>query len=322
MITQDLLDALNDWATILGAGATAGAELPGRELWPVAAEDGSLYYLKRLGPWRNLPVADEARVLRWLSHNGIGVAEFMITDRARLFAGEVEDSFVLIPRIASDQLGPSEVLGMEEAVGAAIAELHQQLAAYPRSVSSYTEQLAVALGGELRLPPDIAAGFAERRAAMVALIERQPVQLVHGDLTPDNVLLRRPAAVAGFIDFDHLPIAPRIWELGRYLSRRIRLRWQGIERAQHRLEHIQPLIRGYQAVSPLTGAELDALSAMILAGNLIEVSYGQQIADGVLERRMLPDHHEVLTDAIEATRWQLAHEGDVENVVRSAVRSS
>lgn len=318
MITEDLLNTLQEWTTILGAQPTVGEELTGRELWPVTAEDGSRYFLKRLGPWRNLPVADEARVLGWLSRHGIEVAEFMITDRARVFAGEVEDSYVLIPRIASDVLSPSEVRGTEEVVGAKIAELHRQLAAYPWSVNSYAERLAEALGGDLRLPSDIAAAFDEERGAMTEVIDRLPVQLVHGDLTPDNVLLRRPGAVAGFIDFDHLPIAPRVWELGRYLSRRIRRRWQESDPAQHRLEDLGPLISGYQAVTALTGPELEALPALILACNLVEISYDQQIADGVLERRMLPDHHEILADTIEATRWQLANPGAVEDATRSA----
>lgn len=319
MVTvEELRNALGDWITILGVEPAVAAELPGRELWPVTAEDGSHYFLKRLGPWRNLPVADEARVLRWLSQNGVQVAEFVITDRARLFAGDVEDSFILIPQIPCDQLSPSELLGTEEVIGAKIAELHRQLAAYPWSVNSYTERLTEVLGGDLRIPSDVAADFGVRRQAIVEVIDRLPVQLVHGDLTPDNVLLRRTDAVAGFIDFDHLPIAPRVWELGRYLSRRIRLRWRGSEPAQHRLGHIRPLINGYQGVSPLTEAELEALPAVILACNLIEVSYDQQIADGVLERRMLPDHHEALADTIEATRWQLANLGAVEDAVRSA----
>lgn len=309
--------AFSEWRSILGAAPAVGQEVAGRELWPVTAEDGCRYFLKRLGPWRNLPVADEARVLRWLSRHGVEVAEFMITDRAMLFAGAVEDSYVLIPRLASDELSPPEALGAEEAVGGAIAQLHRQLAGYPWSVNSYTERVADALG-DLRVPPDVAAAFGERQSAMAEAIDRLPVQLVHGDLTPDNVLLRRPGAVAGFIDFDHLPIAPRVWELGRYLSRRIRRRWQASDPALHRLAHIGPLIAGYQAVTSLTAPELEALPALILACNLIEISYDQQIADGVLERRMLPDHQDVLADTIEATRWQLANLGAVEDAVHSA----
>ncbi|GAB3925429.1 hypothetical protein GCM10011575_05730 [Microlunatus endophyticus] len=319
MITTDRpISILRSWTTILGAAPQLGAEHTGRELWPVTAEDGLHYFLKRLGPWRNLPVADEARVLRWLAREGIAVAEFVITDDARLSAGEVEDSFVLIPKIAADPLEPPEVLATEERVGVKIAELHQSLIGYSWPVNSYAENLAGAAAGDLLLPDDVAAAYSERRDAVVGSVTGLPTQLVHGDLTPDNVLLCRPNLVAGFIDFDHLPIAPRVWELSRYLSRRIRLRWQGDHPGSDRAAHIAPLIAGYHSVSPLTEQELDALPAMIMICNLIEVSYEQQIADGLLERRMLPDHHEQLADTIEATRWQLANYGAVEESVRSA----
>jgi len=316
MITDaQLTEVLASWATVLGTAPTLGAEQTGRELWPVIAADGSHYFLKRLGPWRNLPVADEARVLCWLARQGVDVAEFVITDRARLYAGEVEDSYVLIPRIAADPLDPAEVLATEEQVGIKIAELHQALARYPWPVNSYSEDLAGAVAGDLLLPDDVAAAYPERRDAIVADLTGLPTQVVHGDLTPDNVLLRRPNLVAGFIDFDHLPIAPRIWELGRYLSRRTRLRWRGGAPALDRTAHVGPLVRGYQSVVPLTRRELDALPGLIMACNLIEVSYEQRIADGLLERRMLPDHHESLADTIEATRWQLANYGAIERAV-------
>ncbi|MBO0811384.1 MAG: phosphotransferase [Microlunatus sp.] len=216
-ISTQLTTVLGDWTTLLGASPTLGAEDTGRELWPITAEDGTDYFLKRLSPWRNLPVADEARVLRWLSQQRIDTAEFMITDHATVTARRLDDSFVLIPRLASDQLRPPEVLDLEETIGQAIAELHQALAGYPWPANSYREQLTDALLGDLLLPADIATSYARRRDTMAAAISQTPVQLVHGDLTPDNVLLCRPDRVAGFIDFDHLPLAPRIWDIGKYL---------------------------------------------------------------------------------------------------------
>lgn len=313
---NQLKPILTSWATLLGADPTLGAEDTGRELWPVIADDGADYFLKRLGPWRNLPVADEARILRWLAQQRIHVAEFMITDQATLSAGEIEDSFVLIPRLASDRLTPPEILSSEETIGRAVAKLHRALAAYPWSANSYREQLTDAVQGDLLIPPDLADSFARRRDTIVGAISRLPMQLVHGDMTPENVLLRRPAQVAGFIDFDHLPLAPRTWDIAKYLSRRIRLRWRANSTAD-RLSHIDPFIRGYHQTCPLSEQELDALPAAIAAGNIIEASYNQKIASGLLERRQLPDHHEVLADAVEAARWHLANYSAVEETVRS-----
>lgn len=242
----------------------------------------------------------------------------MITEHAKLTVEQAEDSYILIPRLATNPLPPANVLNLEETVGRAIAELHHALAAYPWPANSYREQLTDALLGDLLLPADVANSFARRRETMAEAIGRLPVQLVHGDLTPDNILLRSPDGVAGFIDFDHLPLAPRIWDIAKYLSRRIRLRWRSGTKATDRLAHLGPLIRGYHKASPLSDQELNALPAAIAAGNIIEASYGQQIASGVLQRRKLPDHDEVLADTIEAARWHLANYTAVEEAVRSA----
>lgn len=317
--TNEMTTILQNWTTLLGSEPLAEPEYTGREIWPITAEGGGRYFLKRVGPWRNLPMADQARVLRWLAQQGIAVAEFMITEHATLFAGRPEDSFVLIPHIDADQPEPAAVLGMEETVGHAIARLHGALLSYPFSANSYTERLADALLGELLLPTDVAEAFVGRREAMAAAIGRLPTQLVHGDLTPENVLLRRTGDVAGFIDFDHLPLAPRIWDIAKYLSRRIRLRWlRGAAHAPGRLDYIGGLLRGYHRASPLNGAELEALPAGIAAGNIIEASYNQRIASGLLERRKLRDHDEVLADSIEAARWHLNNYTAVKEAIHAA----
>ena len=114
------LTVLEDWKTVLGEKVELGDESAGRDLWPVTAEDGARFFLKRLGPWRNLPLADEARILTHLARQGIRVAEFLPTDRATLYAGEVEESFVLIPRLASDHFDAAELVTLEEKIGGAL----------------------------------------------------------------------------------------------------------------------------------------------------------------------------------------------------------
>jgi Ser/Thr protein kinase RdoA (MazF antagonist) len=314
------LTVLDDWKTVLGDKVELGDASAGRDLWPVTAEDGARYFLKRLGPWRNLPLADEARILRHLARQGVPVAEFMPTDRATLYAGPVEDSFILIPRLASDHFNPAEIVSMEETIGGALAELHLALARYPWPANSYVEQLSESLAQDLMLPPDVAKGFARRRGSMVAALADLPTQLIHGDLTPENVVLRRPAAVSGFIDFDHLPLAPRIWDIAKYVSRRIRLRWrQGSTAADlGRLDHLAGFLTGYHRTNPLSSAEIEALPAGIAAGNVLEVSYLQEISAGTLPRRRMPDHDATLADTVEAARWHLANYDEVAAAVRSS----
>jgi Ser/Thr protein kinase RdoA (MazF antagonist) len=322
MLTQNTpLTVLEDWKTILGEKVELGDISPGRDLWPVTAEDGARYFLKRLSPWRNLPLADEARILMHLAWQGVRVAEFLPTDRATLYAAEAEDSFILIPRLANDHFDVVELVSLEEKIGGALAELHLALARYPWPANSYTETLGESLEREqeLMLPPDVAEGFARRRDSMTAALTDLPTQLIHGDLTPENVLLRRPAAVSGFIDFDHLPLGPRIWDIAKYLSRRIRLRWRQGSQASDlgRLDHLAGFLIGYHKTNPLGAAEIEALPSGIAAGNVLEVSYLQEISAGTLSRRKLPDHDAVLADTVEAARWHLANHEEVAAAVRS-----
>ena len=322
MPTENMpLTMLEDWKTVLGEKVGIDDESAWRDLWPVTAEDGARYFLKRLGPWRNLPLADEARILTHLARQGVPVAEFLPTERATLYAGAVEDSFVLIPRLASDHFGATELVFLGETIGRALAELHLALARYPWPANSYVENLSESLEQELMLPPDIAEGFARRRGGMTAALAGLPTQLVHGDLTPENVLLRRPGAVSGFIDFDHLPLAPRIWDIAKYVSRRIRLRWRQGSHASDlgRLDHLAGFLIGYHETNPLGAAEIEALPSGIAAGNVLEASYLQQISAGTLPRRRVPDHDAVLADTVEAARWHLANFEEVATAVRSSV---
>jgi Ser/Thr protein kinase RdoA (MazF antagonist) len=315
------LTVLEDWKTVLGDEVELGDQFPGRDLWPVTAEDGARYFLKRLGPWRNLPVADEARILTHVARQGVRVAEFLPTDRATLYAGKVEDSFVLIPRLASDHFTAVELVSLEEKIGGALAELHLALARYPWPANSYAEQLSESLEQELMLPPDVVEGFAKKRGSMTAALADLPTQLIHGDLTPENVLLRRPGVVSGFIDFDHLPLAPRTWDIAKYVSRRIRLRWRQGSHASElgRLDHLAGFLTGYHKTNPLGSAEIEALPAAIAAGNVLEVSYHQEILAGTLLRRKLPDHEAVLAETVEAAGWHLANYEEVAAAVRSSV---
>lgn len=306
------------WRTVLGETVEIGDVFAGRDLWPVTAEDGVRYFLKRISPWRNLPLADEARVLRHLASHGVRVAEFLPTDDARLYAKLAEDTFILIPELASDHFSAVELVDMEEQIGGGLAKLHLALAVYPRSANSYTEHLGESLGRDLMLPVDVAEGVAKQRAHMATVLDHLPIQLIHGDLSPENVILRRPSTVSGFIDFDHLPLGPRIWDIAKYLSRRFR-RNGSVTSEPDRIGHLSGFLRGYHNTNPLSASEIAALPSGIAAGNLLEISYMQEISAGTLARRKLPDHDAVLAEATEAARWHLANFEQVTAAVQASV---
>lgn len=311
------LTLLRQWSSLLGLHPHLGPEQPGRELWPVTAEDGRKYVLKRLGPWRNLPVADQARVLVHLARSGVEVAQLLITDDARLFAGEVEESFVLLPHLAHDRIDPSQSLPVERFVGRSVALLHQALATYPWSANSYRERTTESLEAELLVPDDVRDLFEHRRADIVARISPLELQLVHGDLTPDNVLASRADRSAAFIDLDHLPLAPRVWDIGKYLSRRLRRLPPAAA-----LENVTRFVAGYHHTSVLSELELRALPAAIAAMNLLEASWTTRILTGRLERRLLPAQKAELEPTLDALRWQFRHELALADAVHAGAASA
>ena len=306
---------LRAWSTLLGDHPDISSPLPGRELWPVTAEDGRRYVLKRLGTWRNLPVADQARVLAHLSRAGVRVAEFLVTEEAAMFAGAPEDSFVLMQHLPHDDIAPAQALPVEELVGRSVAALHRALAAYPWDAHSYRERIAEGLS-ELHVPKDVRDGFDARRDEVLARIAPLPLQLVHGDLTPDNVLVSRADWTASFIDLDHLPLAPRVFDLAKYLSRR--LRRLPLPAAT---QNVERFVAGYHRASPLTAEEIDALPAMILAMNLLEASWTARILSGQLERRLLPDQQAELEPTLALLRRQLHEDEFLVEAVEAGVGS-
>lgn len=298
---------LSEWQSIVGDNPTLhfGDEI--RDLWPVETESGERYFLKRLGPWRNLPVLSEYRMLVHLLEEGVRVPAFLLTDLGTVTAGPTEDSFVLMRALYHDQLTVSEIPRFESEVGSATAYLHQAMTRYPQPLGSYTEDIKGGITGKLHLPDELLQRFDAVRYEIRELLTKLPLQVVHGDFTPGNVLHLAQGRGIGFIDFDHLPNAPRIWDVAKYLSRRLRFRWCQGASPTIRTDCVEAFVAGYIKVSKLDQAEIEALPGAMLAYNVLEASYNQSILDGILPRRMFPDHAEVLQDTLQTIDWQLNH---------------
>jgi Ser/Thr protein kinase RdoA (MazF antagonist) len=314
-----LLKLLAEWQTLVGENPTLDAGDAIRELWPVESVHGGRYYLKRLGPWRNLPVLSEYRMLIHLLEEGVRVPAFQLTDDGAVTAGPAEDSFVLMRAFQHVQFAAAETPHFESEVGSATAQLHQAMSRYSQPLGSYTEDIEGGITGELRLPDDLLRRFGAVRDDILELLSKLPLQIVHGDFTPGNVLQLAHGRGIGFIDFDHLPNAPRIWDVAKYLSRRLRFRWCQDASPTVRMDCVEAFVAGYIKVTKLDQAEIEALPGAMLAYNVLEASYNQSILDGILPRRMFPDHADVLLDTLQTIDWQLSHLDAVSAAVHRGV---
>lgn len=313
---SQLLKQLADWQTLVGENPTLDVVDDLRELWRVQSVYGERYYLKRLGPWRNLPVLSEYRMLVHLLEEGVRVPAFLLTDDGAVTAGPIDDSFVLMRALQHVHLPANEIHHHESEIGIATAHLHQAMSRYSQPLGSYTEDIKGGVTGELRLPDDLLRKFEAVRYEILERLSKLPLQIVHGDFTPGNVLHLAHGRGVGFIDFDHLPNAPRIWDVAKYLSRRLRFRWCQGASPTIRTDCVEAFVAGYIEVTKLDQDEIEALPGAMLAYNVLEASYNQSILDGILQRRMFPDHAEVLHDTLQTIDWQLSNLDAVSAAVR------
>ena len=298
---------LAEWQTIVGENPTLEIGDDVRELWSVESVHGDRYYLKRLGPWRNLPVLSEYRMLIHLLEEGVRVPAFLLTDDGSITAGPTEDSFVLMRAFEHEHRLAADIPRFESEVGSATAHLHQAMSRYSQPLGSYTEDIEGGITNGLRLSDDLLRRLDMVRGEILQRLSKLPLQVIHGDFTPDNVLNLTQGRGIGFIDFDHLPNGPRIWDIAKYLSRRIRFRWCQEAPATVRMDSVEAFVAGYTKVVPLDLAEIEALPGAALAYNVMEASYDQSIIDGILQRRMLPNHADVLKDTLHTIDWQLSN---------------
>jgi Ser/Thr protein kinase RdoA (MazF antagonist) len=184
--------------------------------------------------------------------------------------------------------------------------MHAILKIFPWMTGSYDEDIVAPLKGDLYLPLSLTADYTSIKSELTDALEGLPVQTIHGDLTPDNVLWHQ-GQLAGVIDLDHLPNGSRLFDISKYLSRT--LLFNGAEASKdardHQFELARSFICGYTTENPLTQREIAAIPAGVIAAGLIDIDYTRSILDGKLERRRPDDLQEQVNRTVMGMHWQL-----------------
>ncbi len=264
--------AYQGWA---GGEATAFA---------VTTERGEQFVLKNIRGKLNAERVDtEYDLLRHLQASGVPVAVPVPPDGGRLCVEDRDGVYLLYPMLPVDHAVPSD--GVEQVyahIGAAVARLHVALAAYPGQVDSWTMDLPRTLTEEAipRIGRALTGQDRDTFQRLVALLEEEmaaalsdlPTQLIHGDCHGGNYLLYR-GDVSGFVDLDHLPTGPRVYDVGYLLADMAKA--QFFDNHAHRgwLQHFHHVVIGYQRENRLSRREKDALWFVMLATQLLFVDW-------------------------------------------------
>lgn len=241
-------------------------------LWHVRTSNGQSLVLKMLPEYPpGASRVDEFRVLGHLQARGVPVALPLLTDTATIHATVSGRQFSLIPLVPSQSANHDLEPGAADtafAIGGAIAEMNHALAAYPWVVRSFTDDPERVLSEALpALPDEAARPIAPIVDRLRAAVSDLPTQLTHGDCNNGNVLVDG-GRVSGFLDFDHLPVGPRVRDLSYYLVSRLRTQLSEQRTVAESVTAFRGVltryVAGYDAASPLTPPERQAVVPLML----------------------------------------------------------
>lgn len=296
----------------------------------VTGEHGARFVLKEVAKGQPVPrrlerLTAEHRLLLYLHACGVPVPAPLPADDGRTYVREPEDGaaiYTLHPMLPNwgtrardgQPVVPAwEQPGVWTNVGAAIGRLHRALAAYPGEIVSWHMVLperirenalptarAHLAGGQLAT---LDAVFDDVTDELCLALADLPEQYIHGDCHGGNILLADDE-VSGFIDLDHLPLAPRIYDLFYLLADRLKWRVYEPEALAALLRLFPCLIAGYQRENTLTPREYNALWPGMLATQLFFVQVFAQTRN-----------EEHLTRNLDALTWIHRHRDDIQRTL-------
>jgi Ser/Thr protein kinase RdoA (MazF antagonist) len=265
--------ALEAWESVVGAAKLEPLPLVTNPVWRVDAEDGRQFVLKYLPETApGVEPVEQFRVLCHLQSAGVPVVLPIITDSGSIRMPAGERSYALMPLVPSDR--SNHELGTEAsatacAIGTAIGQMDKALADCPWQVHSYIDDPAPEILGKVfpKLPAEITRPVSPFVDQLWAAVSKLPTQRTVGDCNTGNVLVH-DSRVSAFIDLDHLPMGPRVWDLSDYLVSRLRMHLSQPDSAERdtaaMLAVLGRYVAGYHQTYPLTQRELTAVVPLIL----------------------------------------------------------
>jgi Ser/Thr protein kinase RdoA (MazF antagonist) len=276
---------------------------PGR-VWELADKRGSRYALKPVfdQPWLDATsrFVAEARIVSFLARRGLPVAPPVLCDDGRIYATDDADvAYFLTPMLPAGRAGEVESADRFRDVGATLARLHVALAECPFEIHSWEINAASFTSVWERIKAEV-ADIDELVALVEPWLDRIAIatddsrrQLVHGDAHGANILTNEDS-VTGIIDIEHMPIAPRTYDVAYFFT--FGINWPYKNDRVPVVDDIALMVRNVlDGYGTLTAAELDQIPALSLSVALGLLNYFRD------------DERRIQEWWIDTARWIIEH---------------
>ncbi len=260
----------------------------------VRMRNGGVHVLKRRR--RGTAPAVEHRMLRLLHDVGLPVAVPLATPAGATWLEHDDATYELLPRLpgASGNVAREAAGGSEGArawaarLGATIARVHQAMALLPANVAPMQLDALASLEGWVAPAlerhadaldlPRLRALLAQTAAELEAASPGLPVQAIHRDLHPDNLLFEADA-LTGVLDFELACTGPRLFDLAYCGTSLLLADWPARTRRAQWPSLFAAMVDGCAAAGGLLPAERAALFPMLCLIELMFIAYAADSAD-------------------------------------------
>lgn len=285
--TQNLESILASW----GIGAIADWRAIQGNVAKIICSDGSEYVFKRLvdgKDWTIRRLAFEHEILTHAARGGLSVAIPLLSDKGTPYAVDSDSVYRLsawLPNAPAPLRTEEERSLMLKNFGEAIGRFHLALASYEdegilektwktdlktrvidQALPIVTARLDPARLGVLE---DLWRGIEREMALAYADL---PMQLIIWDCHPANVAVDG-FRVSGFIDCDHISIAPRVFDVANFLVNLHKWDLGDAQKERAWLDGIVPFLAGYESLNRLSPRERAALPHAMIGMPLMLMDY-------------------------------------------------
>jgi len=284
----------------------------------VVTGHGSELMLKRASAigGAEMRLVEQAELTRQLFACGLPVAVPMLTVDGKPVVRMDDVVFTLTSRLTARAPGLPDRVEIWAGVGGQLATLHAALEQCAATAHGWTMDLPRQLEEEIWPTLDAVADVIgpllpspAARGALSGRVAGLPSQRLHGDTHGGNILLDG-LGVYGIVDFDEIPIGPRVNDVGYYAADLVKNR---AHLPGDVVDTIGSVVTGYHQAGVLTEREANALVPLMIVTELRFLWWWFHTFDD--DRAQLDTHLDTLG-------WIVDHRDALDAAVRSATTRS